>query len=98
MTLLHTAHLRVREDVVEAFKARLQRHAETSLEAEPGCHRFDVHQELEEPTLFFLIEVYADQAALEAHRRSPHYETFREDVKDWVRDRKWWFWDRLDGA
>jgi quinol monooxygenase YgiN len=98
MTLLHTAHLKVREDVVEAFKTRLQRHARTSVEAEPGCHRFDVHQEREEPTLFFLIEVYADEAALETHRQSPHYKAFRADVGDWIQERKWWFWDQLDGA
>lgn len=45
-----------------------------------------------DPTLFLLIEVYADAAALEAHRQSAHYEAFREDTKDWVTDRKWWFW------
>jgi quinol monooxygenase YgiN len=98
MTLLHTAHLTVRPDVVEPFQARLRRHAETSVEAEPGCHRFDVHQERNDPALFFLIEVYDDEAALEAHRQSPHYKAFREDVADWVVDRKWWFWDHLAGA
>jgi quinol monooxygenase YgiN len=29
---------------------------------------------------------------LEAHRVSPHYLAFREDVKDWVVERTWWFW------
>jgi quinol monooxygenase YgiN len=50
--------------------------------------------------LFLLIEVYADDAALEAHRKSAHYLQFREDVNDWVVERKWWFWDvgRTSGA
>jgi quinol monooxygenase YgiN len=96
MPLVHTAHLRVREDIVAQFRARLLRHAGTTLEAEPGCSRFDVHQENSDPTLFFLYEVYADETALEAHRAAPHYLAFREDVKDWVTERTWWFWTKLD--
>ena len=38
------------------------------------------------------MEVYADEAALELHRNSPHYLQFREDVKDWVVERNWWYW------
>jgi hypothetical protein len=45
--------------------------------------------------LFLLIEVYADEAALDAHRKSSHYLQFREDVKDWVVERTWWFWEKL---
>lgn len=92
MPLLHTAHLRVRPDAVDAFGTRLARHAETTLAAEPGCHGFDIRQETTDPTLFLLIETYTDEAALERHRVSPHYLAFREDVKDWVVERSWWFW------
>ena len=95
MTILHTAHLRVREDAIEPFRARLLRHARTSVDREPGCHRFDVHQEQTDSALFFLVEVYHDQAALDAHRASGHYLAFREDTKDWVTDRRWWFWTPL---
>lgn len=96
MSIFHTAHLRVREDIVERFRDRLLRHARISLDAEPGCHRFNVHQETEDPTLFLLIEIYADKAAFDAHRNSPHFLQFREDVKDWVVDRKWYYWRHLE--
>jgi len=92
MPILHTAHLRVKDDAIAPFRARLLRHARTSLETEPGCTRFDVFQETGDPALFLLIEVYADQAALEAHRASPHFKAFREDTRDWVIERTWWFW------
>ena len=92
MSIFHTAHLRVREDIVARFRDRLLRHARISLDAEPGCHGFNIHQETNDPTLFLLIEIYADQAAFDTHRNSPHYLQFREDVKDWVVDRKWWYW------
>ena len=91
--IFHTAHLTCRADVVDAFKARLLRHARTSLEREPGgCLRFDVHQETANPALFLLLEEYADDASLAAHRASAHYKAFREDTADWVIDRRWWFW------
>lgn len=93
MALLHTAHLRVREEAIEPFRARLLRHAATSLEREEGCHRFDIRQERRDPALFLLIEIYEDDEALQIHRESEHYLAFRADVQDWVVDRQWWFWD-----
>lgn len=91
--LIHTAHLVCRADIVDQFRARLVRHAATSVEREAGCRRFDVHQEKTDPTLFFLHEVYADEAALEQHRASEHYAAFRRDTADWVVSRHWWFWE-----
>lgn len=93
--VFHTAHLRVRADAVEPFKARLTRHAQTSVAAEPGCSRFDVHQERSDPTLFLLVECYDDAAAFQAHRASAHFLAFREDVRDWVVERTWWYWDAV---
>jgi (4S)-4-hydroxy-5-phosphonooxypentane-2,3-dione isomerase len=95
MAIFHTAHLETRDDVVDLFRERILRHARITLDAEPGCQRFDVHQEASRSTLFLLIEIYNDEAALEAHRQSPHYLQFREDVKDWVIGRSWWYWHLL---
>jgi quinol monooxygenase YgiN len=36
--------------------------------AEPGCLRFDVYHSQAEPRRFLLVEHWADQAALDAHR------------------------------
>ena len=97
MTVLHTAHLRAKPDAVEAYKARLLRHARISLDREPGgCLRFDVHQDRNDPTLFFLIEVYRDEAALEIHRNSPHFAEYRRDTDAWVAERQWWYWQPLE--
>jgi autoinducer 2-degrading protein len=96
MPIFHTAHLRVRADVIDQFRERLLRHARISQEAEPGCRRFDVHQETGDPTLFLLIETYGNEMAFEAHRSSAHYLAFREDVREWVTERTWWHWTKLD--
>jgi quinol monooxygenase YgiN len=41
---------------------------------ESGCRMYQVHRSREEPRRFFLYEQYDDEKALEAHRKSPHYE------------------------
>jgi autoinducer 2-degrading protein len=41
---------------------------------EPGNLLYVGHQDPADPTHFFFYEQYADQAALEAHRDSAHYQ------------------------
>lgn len=93
--LIHTAHLTCRSDAVEAFRARLERHAAATLQIEDGCLRFDVHQDRDNSGRFFLYEAYADDAALAAHRESSHYLAFRRDTDDQVVERLWWFWRQV---
>lgn len=40
---------------------------------EPGCVMFVAHRHKTEPRRFFVYEQYKDDAALEAHRASPHF-------------------------
>jgi len=42
--------------------------------AEPGCLQYDVHSDNEDPNRFFIYERYVDDAALEAHATSPHFQ------------------------
>lgn len=48
---------------------------------EPGCLRFNVLQDAKDPDLYYFFEVYKDEAALEAHRKTPHYAVWK-DVAD----------------
>ncbi|MGA8153549.1 MAG: putative quinol monooxygenase [Terriglobales bacterium] len=40
---------------------------------EPGCLMFQVHRHKTEARRFFIYEQYKDDAALEAHRATPHF-------------------------
>jgi quinol monooxygenase YgiN len=40
---------------------------------EPGCRMYLAHRSTSNPGQFFLYEQYDDQAALDAHRGSPHF-------------------------
>ncbi len=43
---------------------------------EPGCHQYIGHQAEDDPRRFLFYELYDDQAALDAHRASPHYAQY----------------------
>ncbi|MGA8429850.1 MAG: putative quinol monooxygenase [Candidatus Sulfotelmatobacter sp.] len=48
---------------------------------EPGCSMFLGHRHKTEPRRFFIYEQYNDDAALEAHRATPHFLQFaRKDL------------------
>ena len=61
-------------EVLEA----LSRMAPLVKEREPGCMLYQVNRSTEDPDVFLLYEQYADQAALEAHRATPHFQTHIE--------------------
>jgi quinol monooxygenase YgiN len=42
--------------------------------AEPGCLGYDVFRSVENQGELLLLERYRDNAAIEAHRNSPHYK------------------------
>jgi quinol monooxygenase YgiN len=46
--------------------------------AEAGCLNYDLHQSLEDPTLFVFYENWMSRAALEQHLEAPHSLRFDE--------------------
>ncbi len=48
--------------------------------AEPGVLRFDVFQQLDDPTRFTLVEVYRSEEDLAEHKKTDHYFAWAEAV------------------
>ena len=69
-----------RESDVEAALCVLLTHSRQ----EPGTRRYDLYRDSTRPATFHLIEAYADEAALEAHRESAHYLRYREQAGEWL--------------
>ncbi len=44
---------------------------------EPGCVRFNVLQDAGDENVYYFYEVYVDDAAVDAHRATPHYAVWR---------------------
>jgi autoinducer 2-degrading protein len=51
---------------------------------EPGAKRFDVLRAVDDPTRFFLYEVYRSADDFAAHQKTEHYQTWRSTVADWM--------------
>jgi quinol monooxygenase YgiN len=71
------ATYRTLPEAADAVADVLVRHAAASVQ-EPGCRQFLAHRALDDPTRFFLYEVYESEDAFAAHRRSEH---FRENIE-----------------
>ena len=76
-------NIRIKEVHKEEFMKEMMGDAIGSNRDEPGCLRFDVLQDNDDPNLIHLYEIYKDEAALEAHREAPHYKKWRAAVGDW---------------
>ena len=70
-----------------AFDTEITANARASRETEPGCHQFDVCRDPADPTLFFLYELYADEAAVQSHLQAPHYLRMDATTRPWVRSK-----------
>jgi quinol monooxygenase YgiN len=78
MFIVHV-QVRVKPDSVESFKTATRTNARLSL-LELGCLRFDVVQQVDDPTQFVLIEMYRDVEANAAHKEKAHYAAWRDAV------------------
>jgi autoinducer 2-degrading protein len=69
MIILHVT-VQVKPEHMREFLEAVRHDAQHSEKDEPGCLRFDV--------------VYRDEAALAAHRESPHFKLYAEKTAPWL--------------
>ncbi len=81
------APLKIKEGFKEQFVEEMLKDAKGSMKNEPGCLRFDVIQDGDDPNQIWLYEVYVDEAAFHAHMETPHFITWRDAVEDWIAER-----------
>jgi quinol monooxygenase YgiN len=51
---------------------------------EPGNRRYDLYRIGDSSMSFHLFEVYTDQSALEAHRATEHYKSYRAKIPEYL--------------
>jgi autoinducer 2-degrading protein len=83
VVILHVT-IRVKPEHVSEFLDIARYDAEHSERDEPGCLRFDVIQDRDDPSRLYFYEVYRDEAALETHRQTPHFKFYVEKTQDWL--------------
>jgi len=62
----------------DALAALLAEQADAVRAAEPGCLVYRVHRSTTDPDRFLFYETYADEAALDVHRKAPHLAAYRQ--------------------
>ena len=77
--------IRVQKPHLDDFLAALRVHAHHS-NAEPGCIRYDVLQDIDDPQVISLYEVFEDEASFRAHLEYPHYERWMAQSATWRHD------------
>ena len=80
MFIVHV-HVHVKSDSVDAFREASLENARNSVN-EPGIARFDVIQQIDDPTRFLLLEVYRTPDDPAYHKETAHYQKWRDTVAD----------------
>ena len=70
--------VQVKPELVAEFTTAILRNAELSVKRDPGCVRFDVLQQEDDPTRWFFYEVYEKEQAWVDHRAAAHFLAFKE--------------------
>lgn len=78
MFIVHV-QVHVKPEFVDAFSAATIENARNSVQ-EPGIARFDVVQQLDDPTRFVLVEVYRTPEDPARHKETAHYKKWAETV------------------
>ena len=60
------------------FLEAIEANAVSSVNDEPGCLRFDVVRDNDDPDHYLFYEVYRDEEAFRAHRASDRFARWRE--------------------
>ena len=73
-------YVQVNEQFINDFISECRKNHNESVK-EPGNMRFDVIQQVENPSNFMLYEAYIDEATANAHKQTEHYKVWRQNVE-----------------
>jgi autoinducer 2-degrading protein len=74
-------YVHVKPDAVEGFREATMENARNSVN-EAGVSRFDIVQQVDDPTRFVMIEVYRTEPDVLKHKETAHYKMWRETVEE----------------
>lgn len=74
------AQITVKEGAQADFEAVARRLVEAVKANEPGCKFYDLFKVRDGDTEYMFMELFNDQAAVDAHRASEHYRTIGREM------------------
>jgi (4S)-4-hydroxy-5-phosphonooxypentane-2,3-dione isomerase len=85
--LITMVYIHIKPENLDSFKQATIENASHSL-VEPGIARFDVIQQVDDPTRFVLIEVYRSEDDPAKHRQTTHYQKWRTTVESMMAEER----------
>ena len=83
--VVRLAELRIDPGRLEEYKAALREEIETSIRLEPGVLTLYAVSVKGDPAQIRLFEMYADEAAYEAHLQAPHFKKYKSGTQGMVK-------------
>jgi autoinducer 2-degrading protein len=77
--LIVQVHVHVKPEFIDAFREETITNAKKSVQ-EPGIARFDVIQQIDDPSRYILVEVYRTSNDPAKHKATVHYARWRDAV------------------
>jgi quinol monooxygenase YgiN len=77
--LVLVARFRAQHGRADALRSRLQQMVRLTV-VEPGCLRYELHEDQGDPEHLVLLEVWRDQVALDRHMETEHVRGLVRDV------------------
>lgn len=82
----------VKPEFTDVFTGMVVAQAENSLSKEPGCQRFDVAFDPDNPAACLLYEIYDNREAFDLHLETDHFKQFDQAVAGGVVSKEVSFW------
>jgi len=83
--------IRIKPENVDVWMKKALENAREARK-EPGCRHFDVLVDPKDRTRVMLYEIYADEAAFEAHQQTPHFKKYLAEAVPLLASRERHVW------
>lgn len=77
------ARLTVKKEMV-AEAVKMLQDLQVATRKEPGCNMYQLHQSIEDETIFVLYESWIDKNSLDNHFQSPHFKSWLDEEKKYI--------------
>ena len=85
---MRIAQLDIEPAQLEAYTRAVREEMEDAVRLEPGVVAIYAVAEKGNPTRLHFFEIYANDAAYDSHRETPHFRKYLEVTAPMIRDRK----------
>ncbi len=79
------ASIKAREEMVDDVKNELESLVASTVREE-GCINYNLHQSIDDKSLFIIYENWESRDALDRHMETPHFTAWREKAKGLLAD------------